>query len=55
MKVHSKDVVLLDWVKNIQDDDNITGHYTTDAVSALFTNMFVLEPRTYGLTFAKSF
>ena len=43
------------WVKNIQDDDNITGHYTTDAVSALFTNVFVLEPRTYGLTFAKSF
>ncbi len=43
------------WVKNIQDDDNITGHYTTDAVSALFTNVFVLEPRTYGLTFAKNF
>lgn len=43
------------WVKNIQDDDNITGHYTTDAVSALFTNVFVLEPRTFGLTFAKTF
>ncbi len=34
---------------------NITGHYTTDAASALFTNVFVLEPRTFGLTFAKSF
>ena len=43
------------WVKNIQDDDNITGHYTTDAVSALFTNVFVLEPRTFGLTFSKRF
>ncbi len=39
------------WAKNLQDDDNITGHYTTDAVSGLFTNVFVLEPRTYGLTF----
>lgn len=39
------------WAKNLQDDNNITGHYTTDAVSGLFTNVFVLEPRTYGLTF----
>lgn len=38
------------WIKNIQGDDNITGHYITDGVSGFFTNEFVLEPRTYGLT-----
>ncbi|MEZ5550007.1 MAG: TonB-dependent receptor [Pseudomonadales bacterium] len=38
------------WVKNIQNDDNITGHYITDGVSGFFTNEFVMEPRTYGLT-----
>ena len=43
------------WVKNLQDDDNITGHYTTDAVSGLFSNVFVMEPRTIGVTFNMSF
>ena len=38
------------FVKNISDDDNVTGQYTTDAVSGLFTNQFILEPRTYGVT-----
>jgi len=43
------------WVKNIQDDDNMTGHYTTDSTSGFFTNVFVLEPRTYGVSFAMNF
>jgi len=43
------------WVKNANDDDYVTGHYTTDATSGLFTNVFVLEPRTFGLTFDYSF
>ncbi|HEY8540298.1 MAG TPA: TonB-dependent receptor, partial [Steroidobacteraceae bacterium] len=37
------------FVNNALDDDNITGMYVTDASSGLFTNVFVLEPRTYGL------
>ncbi|HEY1631639.1 MAG TPA: TonB-dependent receptor [Rhizomicrobium sp.] len=38
------------WVKNVFDKDNMTGEYLTDASSGLFTNAFVGEPRTYGLT-----
>jgi iron complex outermembrane receptor protein len=38
------------WVKNILDDDYITGMYSTAQVSSLFTNQFLLDPRTYGLT-----
>lgn len=43
------------FVKNISDDDNVTGQYTTDAVSGLFTNQFILEPRTYGVTVGYNF
>lgn len=42
------------WVKNIQDDDNITGFYTSDGNTGLFSNVFVMEPRTLGLTFSMS-
>lgn len=38
------------WVKNILDDDYITGMYSAAQVSSLFTNQFLLDPRTYGLT-----
>lgn len=37
-------------VNNVLDDDNITGMYVTDASSGLFTNVFALDPRTYGVT-----
>jgi len=37
------------YVTNILDDDNLTGMYLTDASSGLFTNVFALDPRTYGL------
>ena len=37
------------YVNNLMDDDNITGMYVTDASSGLFTNVFALDPRTYGL------
>ena len=43
------------WGKNLGDKDYITGHYLTDATSSLFTNVFLLEPRTYGLTFNYNF
>jgi outer membrane receptor protein involved in Fe transport len=43
------------WVKNIQDDDNITGFYTSDGNTGLFSNVFVMEPRTFGVTFSMKF
>jgi outer membrane receptor protein involved in Fe transport len=38
------------WAKNLQDNDDVTGHYLTDATSGNFTNLFILEPRTFGAT-----
>ncbi|MGI9344748.1 MAG: TonB-dependent receptor domain-containing protein, partial [Gammaproteobacteria bacterium] len=39
------------WVKNFEDKDFITGGYFTDASSGNFTNLFLLEPRTVGISF----
>ena len=38
------------WVKNIFDNDEITGQFLTDASSGNFTNVFLLDPRTFGAT-----
>jgi len=38
------------WIKNIEDNDNVTGHYLTSSVSSLFTNQFILDPQTYGIS-----
>jgi iron complex outermembrane recepter protein len=38
------------FVQNIQDSDNIVGTYQTDPSSGLFTNVFLVEPRLFGLT-----
>ncbi|HEY8123610.1 MAG TPA: TonB-dependent receptor [Myxococcota bacterium] len=38
------------WAKNLQDNNDVTGHYFTDPTSANFTNLFLLEPRTFGGT-----
>jgi iron complex outermembrane receptor protein len=43
------------YVKNITDDDNIVGHYFTDASSGNFTNVFAIEPRTFGLAMGYNF
>jgi iron complex outermembrane receptor protein len=43
------------FVKNLRDKDHITGAYFTDYSSANFTNVFLLEPRTYGLQFGARF
>lgn len=43
------------YVQNVLDDDNITGHYLQDAAGGLATNVFILEPRTYGLTVTSRF
>jgi outer membrane receptor protein involved in Fe transport len=38
------------WIQNLTDNDSITGLYVTDQSSGLYTNIFTLEPRRYGLT-----
>ncbi len=38
------------WVRNIEDEDNVTGHYLTSDTSGYFRNYFLTEPRIYGLT-----
>jgi len=43
------------FVKNINDDDHVVGHYFTDASSGNFTNVFLIEPRTYGLALGYNF
>jgi outer membrane receptor protein involved in Fe transport len=37
------------FVSNLFDNDAITGQYVTDQSTALFTNIFTLEPRRYGV------
>lgn len=39
--------------KNITDEEVITGAYLTDDSSGLFTNVFLNEPSTYGVTVSK--
>lgn len=40
------------YVKNLQDDDNITGQFVGDPISGLSRNVFLLEPRTMGLSYS---
>ncbi|HEX8420729.1 MAG TPA: TonB-dependent receptor [Sphingomonas sp.] len=37
------------FVSNLTSNDAITGQYVTDQSSGLFTNVFTIEPRRYGL------
>ena len=37
------------FVQNLTDNSAVTGLYVTDQSSGLFTNVFTLEPRRYGL------
>ncbi|GAA0470182.1 TonB-dependent receptor [Parasphingorhabdus litoris] len=37
------------FVQNIFNSNSITGQYLTDASSGLFTNIFTLDPRRYGI------
>ncbi len=43
------------FVKNIADDDNLVGMFLSGASSGLFTNVFTIEPRTYGLALGYNF
>ncbi len=38
------------FVQNLTANNAITGQYVTDPSSGLFTNVFTLEPRRYGIT-----
>ncbi|MDP3676651.1 MAG: TonB-dependent receptor [Novosphingobium sp.] len=37
------------FIQNIFDSSSVTGLYVTDQSSGLFTNIFTLEPRRYGI------
>ncbi len=43
------------FVKNIADKNNVVGMYVTDPSAGLFTNLFLVEPRTYGLAAGYNF
>ena len=43
------------YVKNLFDKRYIQDSYLTDASSGLFTNLFVGDPRTYGVSLTKRF
>ena len=38
------------WARNLQDEDNVTGHYVTSDTSGFFRNYFLTEPRILGLS-----
>ena len=42
-------------VKNIADEDNFVGMNLSSASSGLFTIVFTMEPRTYGLAIGYNF
>jgi iron complex outermembrane recepter protein len=43
------------WVRNIADDDNVTGKYLTSDTSGFFRNYFLTEPRLYGASVRYNF
>jgi iron complex outermembrane receptor protein len=43
------------WVRNLQDEDNVTGHYLTSDTSGYYRNYFVTEPRIYGASVRYNF
>ena len=40
--------------KNVTDEEVITGRYLTDDSSGLYSNIFLSEPRLYGVRVRKS-
>ena len=38
------------WIQNLSNNTAITGLYVTDQSSGLYSNVFTLEPRRYGVT-----
>ncbi|MEM0952834.1 MAG: TonB-dependent receptor [Pseudomonadota bacterium] len=43
------------YVKNIADDNHLVGMYLSDPSAGLFTNVFAIEPRTYGVALGYNF
>ena len=43
------------FVQNLFDSDAVTGLYVTDQSSGLFTNIFTLDPRRYGIAIGAKF
>jgi iron complex outermembrane recepter protein len=43
------------FVQNLFDSNSVTGLYVTDQSSGLFTNIFTLEPRRYGIAAGAKF
>ena len=43
------------YIKNIADEEAIAGMYVSDPSSGLFTNVFPIEPRLYGVTLGYNF
>lgn len=43
------------YVKNITDEEAIAGMYVSDPSAGLFTNVFPIEPRLYGVTLGYQF
>ena len=36
------------FIRNLEDEDNVTGHYVTSDTSGYYRNYFLTEPRIYG-------
>ncbi len=43
------------FIRNIEDEDNVTGHYVTSDTSGYYRNFFLTEPRIYGASVRFSF
>ncbi len=43
------------WVRNLQDEDNVTGKYLTSDTSGFYRNYFLTDPRLYGVSLRYSF
>ncbi len=43
------------WVRNVMDDDNVTGKYLTSDTSGFFRNYFLTEPRIFGVSLRREF
>lgn len=38
------------WVRNVQDEENVTGKYLTSDTSGFYRNYFLTEPRIFGVS-----
>jgi len=43
------------WVRNIEDEENVTGHYLTSDTSGYYRNYFLTEPRIWGASLRYNF